>query len=56
MQRHLFPALEEEIGVLSPKEKQFVRILELVEIHPFPADQAVILPITHGRLDDASGP
>jgi len=40
MQRHLFPALEEEIGVLSPKEKQFVRILELVEIQPFLADQA----------------
>lgn len=35
MQRHLFPALEEEIGVLSPKEKQFVRILELIEIQPF---------------------
>jgi hypothetical protein len=39
MQRHLFPALEEENGVLSTKEKQFVRILELVEIHPFFADQ-----------------
>ena len=35
MQRHLFPALEDEIGRLSSKEKQFVRILELVEIQPF---------------------
>ena len=35
MQRHLFPALEEEIGVLSSKEKQFVRILELIKIQPF---------------------
>ena len=35
IQRLLFPALEEEIGVLSEKERQFVRILELVEIQPF---------------------
>ena len=35
IQRHLFPALEEEMGVLSQKERQFVRILELVEIQPF---------------------
>jgi len=35
IQRHLFPALEEEMGVLSQKEQQFVRILELVEIQPF---------------------
>ena len=39
MQRHLFPALEEEIGVLSSKEKQFVRILELIKIQPFLAGQ-----------------
>lgn len=39
MQRHLFPALEEEIGVLSSKEKQFVRILELIQIQPFLAGQ-----------------
>lgn len=35
IQRHLFPALESEIGVLSLKEQQFVRILELVEVQPF---------------------
>ena len=39
IQRNLFPALEEEIGVLSSKEKQFVRILELIDIRPFLADQ-----------------
>lgn len=39
MQRNLFPALEEEIGVLSVKERQLVRILELVDICPFLADQ-----------------
>jgi hypothetical protein len=39
IQRNLFPALEEEFGVLSSEEQQFVRILELVEIRPFLADQ-----------------
>lgn len=39
MQRNLFPALEEEIGLLSSKERQFVRILELVDIRSFLADQ-----------------
>jgi len=35
LQRHLFPALEEEFGILSEKERQVVRILELIEIRPF---------------------
>ena len=35
IQRHVFPALEEEIVGLSQKKQQFVRILELVEIKPF---------------------
>jgi hypothetical protein len=35
----LFPALEEEIGRLSAKEQQLVRILELVDIRPFILDQ-----------------
>ena len=35
IQRHLFPALEEEIGELSDKERKFVRIVELVEIGRF---------------------
>ena len=39
MQRSLFPALEEEIGVLSSKEQQFVRIIELLDIRPLLADQ-----------------
>ena len=39
IQRSLFPALEEEIGVLSSKEQQFVRILELMDIRPLLADQ-----------------
>ena len=39
IQRNLFPALEEEIGPLSPKEQQFVRILEIVDIRPFLSDQ-----------------
>ncbi len=39
IQRSLFPALEEEIGMLSPKERQLVRILELVDIRPFLSDQ-----------------
>ena len=39
IQRNLFPALEEEIGVLSSKEQQLVRILELVNIRPLLADQ-----------------
>ena len=35
LQRHLFPALEEEFGAVSEKERQFVRVLELVDIRPF---------------------
>lgn len=35
IQRHLFPALEEEIGTLSDKERKFVRIIELIEIGRF---------------------
>lgn len=39
LQRNWFPALEEKIGVLSPKEQQLVRILELVDIRPFILDK-----------------
>jgi len=39
MQRSLFPAPEEEIGMLSPKEWQFVRILELMDMHPLLSGQ-----------------
>lgn len=39
IQRNLFPALEEEIGVLSSKEQQFVRSIELLNIRPLLADQ-----------------
>jgi len=35
IQRHLFPALEEEIGELSKNERKFVRIIELAEIGRF---------------------
>ena len=42
IQRLLFPALEEEIGVLSEKERQCVRILELVEIQPLLAGLDVV--------------
>jgi len=35
IQRHLFPALEDEIGELSDKERKFVRIIELIEIGRF---------------------
>ena len=35
IQRHLFPALEDEIGELSDKERKFVRIIELIEIGQF---------------------
>lgn len=35
LQRHLFPALEEEFGAISEKERQFVRVLELADIRPF---------------------
>ncbi len=35
IQRHLFPALEEEIGELSDNERKFVRIIELAEIGRF---------------------
>lgn len=35
IQRHLFPALEAEIGELSEKEQKFVRIVELVEFRKF---------------------
>lgn len=35
LQRYLFPALEEEFGALSEKERQFVRVLELADIRPF---------------------
>jgi len=38
IQRNLFTALEEEIGVFSSNEQQFVRILELVNIQPFLID------------------
>ena len=40
IQRNLFPVLEEEIGVLSSREQQFVRILEIVDIRPFLSDQS----------------
>ncbi len=39
IQRHLFPALEEEIGVLSNKEQKFVRVLELVNLQTLLAGQ-----------------
>jgi len=35
IQRHLFPALEDEMGELSDKERKFVRIIELIEIGRF---------------------
>ena len=35
MQRHLFPNLEEEYGVLSAKERQLVRTLEVVRVEEF---------------------
>ena len=35
IQRHLFPALEEEIGKLSEKEQKFVRIIELIDLNSF---------------------
>ena len=35
IQRHLFPALEDEIGELSDRERKFVRIIELIEIGRF---------------------
>lgn len=35
IQRHLFPALEDEIGELSDKERKFVRIIELIEMGRF---------------------
>ena len=38
IQRHLFPALEEEIGKLSEKEQKFVRILELIDLNSFLSD------------------
>ena len=35
LQRHLFPALEEEFGDVTDKERQFVRLLDLIDISPF---------------------
>lgn len=35
IQRHLFPALEDEIGDLSYKERKFVRIIELIDLRGF---------------------
>ena len=35
IQRHLFPALEEETGKLSEKEQKFVKIIELIELNRF---------------------
>jgi hypothetical protein len=35
IQRHLFPVLEEEMGPLSEKERQFVRVLELTNLMHF---------------------
>jgi len=35
IQRSLFPALEAEIGILSTKEQQLVRIFKLVNMHLF---------------------
>jgi hypothetical protein len=32
IQRHLFPALEEEIGKLSDNEQKFIRIIELINL------------------------
>lgn len=37
IQRQLFPAWEAEVGVLSAKEQQFVRIVALVEVERFMA-------------------
>ena len=33
LQQKLFPALESELGTLSPKETEFVRIVEFCELH-----------------------
>jgi hypothetical protein len=38
LQRHLFPALEEEFGGLSEKEQHFVRLIGMVDIGPFIKD------------------
>jgi len=35
IQRHLFPALDEEIGKLSEKEQKFVKIIELTDLNRF---------------------
>ena len=35
IQRQLFPAWEEEIGELSEKEQQLVRVLALMEVERF---------------------
>ena len=37
IQRQLFPAWEAEVGTLSAKEQQFVRIVALVEVERFMA-------------------
>ena len=40
LQRHLFPALEEECGPLSDKDHQFLEVLALLPDQPWPADYA----------------
>ncbi len=32
IQRWLFPALEEELGELNDKQKEFVRVVELMDL------------------------
>jgi hypothetical protein len=33
LQQQLFPAFESELGTLSPKETEFVRIVEFCKLH-----------------------
>lgn len=37
LQRHLFPSLEEELGPLSAKEQEFVKVIALIKLGPWMA-------------------
>ena len=49
MNKTLFPALQEELGVLSPKEEKLMRILELAQIELYVLEVKITNPPKHRK-------
>jgi hypothetical protein len=45
----LFPALQEELGVLSSKEEKLIRILDFAEIEKFVSEVKITNPPKHRK-------